>query len=235
MSLAPNNHGDRCRDSILESLKKLRTSYTDLVLIHWPGYKGLQPEDPKNAEMRKETWTVLEQALDDGLVRSIGVSNYTVRHLIELFEYARIRPHLLQVTEPSLPNLLVSSMSIFCLLQTEFHPFLYQKHLVDFCREHSIAFQAYSSLGTYNSEFTKQLFENDLITRLATKYSKTPAQILLKWSVQQNIGVIPKSTNLDHISENINLFDFDLDSQDLESIKNLNADNHLCWNSEKVA
>lgn len=95
--IAPNNHGDKCKDSVLESLQKLRTSYVDLVLVHWPGYKGLQPEDPKNAEMRRKTWAVLEQALEEGLVRSIGVSNYTVRHLKELFEYAHIRPHLLQV------------------------------------------------------------------------------------------------------------------------------------------
>ena len=111
---------------------------------------------------------------------------------------------------------------------------MYQKSLLNFCREHSIAFQAYSSLGTSNSEFTQQLFQNDVIARMAKKYSKTPAQILLKWSVQQNIGVIPKSTNLDHISENINLFDYELRTEDIEAIKNLNADNHLCWNSEKV-
>ena len=84
-------------ESILQSLQNLRTTYIDLILIHWPGVKGLQLNSPINQTRRQETWHVLEEAFEKGLVKLIGVSNYNIRQLNELFEYARIKPQWLQV------------------------------------------------------------------------------------------------------------------------------------------
>lgn len=83
--------------SINESLAKLKTDYVDLILIHWPGAKGLQPENEKNPEIRKQTWLCLEQACQNKLTKYIGVSNYNIKHLNELLGYATIKPHWLQV------------------------------------------------------------------------------------------------------------------------------------------
>ena len=169
---APENHGEKCEQSVLASLEKLKSSYIDLILIHWPGFKGLKPDDKRNTEMRKQTWQVLESLNQSGLVKSIGVSNYTIRHLNELLSHAIIKPHL---------------------LQSEYHPLLVQDDLVKFCRQNSIVFQAYSSLGTSDPKSSKLLTENETIVSIANKYSKTPAQILLKFSVQQNISKCKKN------------------------------------------
>ncbi len=92
-----HNQGEKCGESLVASLNDLRTEYVDLVLIHWPGVKGLKPNDAKNFELRKRTYLELEKMNSEGKTRLLGVSNYTIRHLNELFTYCTIRPHLLQV------------------------------------------------------------------------------------------------------------------------------------------
>jgi diketogulonate reductase-like aldo/keto reductase len=96
-SKATFNHADKCADSLNMSLENLKTSYIDLVFIHWPGVKGLKLDDNQNSVMRKETWKVLEKFHSDGKIKYIGVSNYNLRHLNELMSYCSIRPHFLQV------------------------------------------------------------------------------------------------------------------------------------------
>ena len=107
-----------------------------MVLIHWPGVKGIRNDDSKLAEIRHETWRGLEECVQNGLIRSIGVSNYTKNHLNELFEYARIVP---------------------AVLQSEFHPFLHQNELINYCKEKKIVFQAYSSLGTSDKNLSNEV------------------------------------------------------------------------------
>lgn len=153
----------------------LRVAYLDLVLIHWPGVKGLRLDDVKNAQLRQRTYTILEELHTKGLIKLIGVSNYTIRHLNELFAHCQVKPHL---------------------LQSEFHPLLKQAELVEFCRSHGIQFQAYSSLGTSDKNLSSILTQNELIVNLGSKYNKSPAQILLKWAVQQNIGIFDNFFNL---------------------------------------
>jgi diketogulonate reductase-like aldo/keto reductase len=195
-------------------MKNLRTSYLDMVLIHWPGVKGLKLEDPRNLELRRETYLALEKMYEEGFLKFIGVSNYTLKHLEELFTYCSIKPHLNQV---------------------EFHPLLNQTELIEFCNQHSIIFQAYSSLGTSDQNLSNQLVNNQLIIDLAEKYSKNVAQILLKWAVQQNISVIPKSTKYENLKANINIFYFNLSQDDMLKINSLNQNLHLCWNPETVS
>jgi diketogulonate reductase-like aldo/keto reductase len=98
--------------------------------------KGKKPNDAELASIRAQTWKALETCVDAGLVRSIGVSNYTIKHLQELMQHARIKPSL---------------------LQAEFHPYLTQKELIDYCNSKSIMFQAYSSLGTSDANLSKNV------------------------------------------------------------------------------
>ena len=124
--------------------------------------------------------------------------------------------------------------SLIYFFKSEFHPFLIQNELIEFCRANSIVFQAYSSLGTSDKQLAKPLIENETIKLLAKKYAKTEVQILLKWTIQQGIGVIPKSTSARHLKENIDLFEFELSQSDVSLIRNLNRNEHLCWNPETV-
>lgn len=95
--IAPINHGEKCLESVKESLMNLKVSYIDLVLIHWPGTKGIKLNSPKQLANRKKTWATLESFVHSGIVKSIGVSNYNERQLKELFEYSNQKPQWLQV------------------------------------------------------------------------------------------------------------------------------------------
>lgn len=90
--ISPRNAGSKAYTSVLDSIKKLNVEYIDLMLIHWPGSSGLSLTSPKNAANRQTTWSALEQLKSEGLVREIGVSNFTVKHLRELLEGAVVKP-----------------------------------------------------------------------------------------------------------------------------------------------
>ncbi len=111
----------------------------DLFLIHWPGVKGKRVDDKNLATIRKDTWKALEYCLETGYTKCIGVSNYTQQHMVELLEYAQIEP---------------------MVLQTEFHPYLCQNKLLNFCQSKSIAFQAYSSLGSSDPMSSSLVMDN---------------------------------------------------------------------------
>ncbi|KAK2144236.1 hypothetical protein LSH36_776g02440 [Paralvinella palmiformis] len=145
-----------------------------------------------------------------GKLKAIGISNYTMKHMNELLLQCNIKPAVLQI---------------------EYHPYLVQTELVDLCKQHNIHFQAYSSLGTTGND---KLLTDPVIKSVADRYSKTPAQVLLRWSVQQNIGVIPKSTNPDHIRENISISDFELTEEEIGQLSGLNKNKHFTWNPEKI-
>ncbi|KAL4222188.1 hypothetical protein ACF0H5_018225 [Mactra antiquata] len=210
--LGPKDQGaGKCRQACLKSLENLQTDYLDLYLIHWPGTQGKKPEDQSNKDLRGESWKDLEVLYKEGKLRSIGVSNYEESHLKDLLSNCSVQPSVLQI---------------------EYHPHLVQTSLVDFCKEHNIHFQAYSSLGTTTDD--NKLLSDATVLSLAEKYKKTVAQILLRWAVQQNIGVIPKSTNPVHICENIDIFSFTLSESDLETLSNLDTQKHYCWNPASV-
>lgn len=135
--------------------------YIDLVLIHWPGVIKEQPDSEQHALMRKQTYQQLEQFCEQGLIRSIGVSNYTVRHLEELFSYCKIKPAVNQI---------------------EVHPLLNQSELRNFCQKNDILVQAYSPLGS--AAGVQQLLSNPVVNEIASQVSKTPAQVLIRWSLQ---------------------------------------------------
>jgi diketogulonate reductase-like aldo/keto reductase len=171
------------------SFKLLNLDYIDLYLIHWP-IKGL----------RNETWKALEKIYDDGRVRAIGVSNFTIRHLDELKTTLKIMPAVNQV---------------------EFSPFLYQKELLEYCELNKIVLEAYSPLTK------SRKLNNSTLMAIGQKYSKTPAQVLIRWGLQHGIVTIPKSGDKQHLIDNANVFDFSLDEFDMQQLNNLNEDFRL--------
>ncbi|GMX61517.1 glyoxal/methylglyoxal reductase [Paenibacillus elgii] len=144
----------------------------------------------------KETWKALEKLYKDGIVRAIGVSNFKVHHLEELLQDSEIVPAVNQV---------------------EFHPLLIQQELRTFCKEHKIQLEAWSPLMQGNLDLP-------LLSELAGKYGKTPAQIILRWDLQHGVVTIPKSIRESRIRENIDVFDFTLSDEDMARLDGLNQD-----------
>ncbi|TGN01647.1 aldo/keto reductase [Leptospira yasudae] len=157
---------------------------------------------------RNDSWKELEKAYHDKLCKSIGVSNYTIAHLTELLKEAKITPAVNQV---------------------EFHPFLNQVDLFEYCKKHKIQLEAYSPLAH------GQKIEDLQIANIAKKYGKTPAQILIRWAVEQNIVVIPKSVKKERILENAQIFDFQIKDEDMKILNSLDENFRTCWDPSEVA
>ncbi len=158
-------------------------------------------------DVRKESWRAMETLLKKGRCRAIGVSNFTIRHLEELIEES----HVIQSVN-----------------QVEFHPFLYQKELLKYCQNRGIQVEAYSPLAR------GERLKHPRIISLATKYSKTPAQLMIRWGIQHGLVVIPKSTREERIRENSQVFDFDISDDDMRSLDSLNEDLRLNWDPTNV-
>lgn len=152
--------------------------------------------------LRGASWQALEQLYAEGKVRAIGVSNYTVKHLKELLKSCQVKPMVNQV---------------------EFHPFLYQRELLAFCREQGIQLQAYSPLTR------GERLGDPRVTALAARYGKTPAQILIKWCLQHGVVCLPKSIHTDRIRQNAEVFDFELGAADMALLDSCNEFLHTCW------
>ncbi|XP_072029323.1 glyoxal reductase-like [Amphiura filiformis] len=207
--LAPKEQGtEPAYAACMQSLQRLQTDYLDLYLIHWPGKQKLKPDDCGNAEARRQSWLSCERLHKEGKVRSIGVSNYTVKHLDEMLGYATTCPAVLQV---------------------EYHPYLVQKDLLSWCNLHNTHLQAYSSLGR-----THLLSDKDVID-VAKRLERKPSQVLLRWGLQQNIGVIPKTQNLERVAENAALWDFELTTKDMERLSQLHRNTKFCWDPSGIA
>lgn len=154
------------------------------------------------AGKRLESWKVLEEIYKTGRAKAIGVCNFTEEHLAELIDNCEIVPMVNQV---------------------EFHPFLNQKMLQEYCNEHNIHIEAYSPLA-----HGKRMQDKTLID-IANKYSKSTAQVMLRWNIHIGNIVIPKSTSKERIVENIDIFDFEIDKKDMDRIENLNENLRTCW------
>ncbi|XP_027032556.1 uncharacterized oxidoreductase YtbE isoform X1 [Tachysurus fulvidraco] len=199
--LGPEDHGPRAKEGCLRSLQKLACEYVDLYLVHWPGVAGLEPTDPVHAKYRLQSWAILEELYDRGKIKAIGVSNYTVSHLLELLGSCRVPP---------------------AVLQMECHPKLVQKQLRDICKEAGVHFQAYSSLGK------GALLQEPEVKDLAESRGRTPAQVLLRWAVQQGISVLPRSSQPQSVQENSRIFDFELSDEEMQRLSNLNCETRYC-------
>ena len=153
-------------------------------------------------ETRDQSWKALAQLLKDGKTRAIGVSNYTIHHLTELLEQSDTVPMVNQV---------------------EFSPFLYQKQLLDYCEKNKIQLEAYSPL-TQGAKLN-----HPRIQQISKKHDKTPAQVLIRWSLQHNLITIPKSIREERIKENSQVFDYNLTTEDMRILDSLDENFRNSW------
>ncbi|CAN8217681.1 unnamed protein product [Coccothraustes coccothraustes] len=177
---------ENTKKACLESCERLGVEYLDLYLIHWP---DAQVPGKSNREVRAETWRAMEELYEKGLCKSIGVSNFLISHLEQLKEDCVITPHVNQV---------------------EYHPFQRPQELVDYCRSRDIVFEGYCPLAK------GEALTHPTVIQLAKKYGRTPAQICIRWSIQNGIVTIPKSTKAERIEENCKVFDSNLRKEDME-------------------
>ena len=192
-----NDHGyETTLKAFDTSLKTLNTKYIDLYLIHWPV-----------KEKRKDSWKAFEKIYESGYCRSIGVSNYMINHLEELFSYANVIPVINQV---------------------EFSPYNYQKDLLDVCNKNKIILEAYSPLTRM-----EKLTDTNLVA-IAKKHSKTAAQVLIRWAIEHDIVVIPKSARKKRIIENADIFNFSLDKSDMKILNDLDEGFRVAWDPTKT-
>ncbi|KAF6766675.1 NADP-dependent oxidoreductase domain-containing protein [Ephemerocybe angulata] len=207
-------------------LKLWGLEYFDLFLVHFPislqyvdpahrfppGWTGDDGKVHLQNTPFQETWTAMEGLVDEGLTKNIGVSNTTGSLLLDILRYARYVPQVAQV---------------------ELHPYLTQEPFLELARTLGIAVTAYSSFGPQGwvelgmGKNLTLLMEHTEITSVASKYGKTPAQVLLRWATQQGLAVIPKSNSETRLLENLDCVEFNLEEADIKAISSLNKNLRL--------
>ena len=182
-----SNHGyETAKRTIDESLEQLGTDYMDLFLIHWPVVEGHE-HDWKEDNI--ETWRALEEAYEAGKLKAIGVSNFKVEHLENLLANCRIKPMVNQL---------------------RLHPGILQEETVALSRKEGMAIEAWSPLSPL-----PQMLEDESIIAMTEKYHRSIAQLLLRYSIQKNWIPLTKSVHEDRIKENMAIFDFSIDEEDM--------------------
>eukprot|EP00245_Coleochaete_scutata_P008921 TRINITY_DN2823_c0_g1_i1.p1 TRINITY_DN2823_c0_g1~~TRINITY_DN2823_c0_g1_i1.p1 ORF type:complete len:339 (+),score=69.72 TRINITY_DN2823_c0_g1_i1:73-1017(+) len=209
-----SDHG-HVREACVDSLKNLKLDYLDLYLVHFPiatkhtgvgttssamGDDGVLDIDVTVS--LESTWHHLEDLVKDGLVRSIGISNYDVFLTRDALAYAKIKPAVNQI---------------------EIHPYFQRDSLVKFCQKFGVSITAHTPLGggVANTEWFKSTspLDDALIQELGKKYGKTAAQVCLRWAIQRNTVIIPKSNRVARLQENFDVFDFELSEDDMAKLK----------------
>lgn len=159
-------------------------------------------------ETRRPAWRKMEEIAKSGRARAIGVSNYTVHHLEELLRECSIKPAVNQV---------------------ELHVYLQQPELVQYCKDNGIVIEAYSPLAHGNG------LDNPVLAEIGKKYGKSPAQVMIRWCLDNEMVVLPKSVHLARIRDNIDVFDFKLDTDDMAKLSKLDSGLRTCWDPTHVA
>jgi len=182
---------DSTKKELEHSLKRLDLDYVDLYLIHWPA-------NSKNydnwQQINSETWKAMEELQAEGKIKSIGVSNFFEEHLKALFKTANVIPSVNQI---------------------EFHPGYWQPELTAYCKSHGITVESWSPFARGD------VFKNEVLKDIAKSHNTTVPRICLRWIIQQNVIVIPKSTTKERIEENIKPFDFELSTAEMHLINEL--------------
>ncbi|EDQ89402.1 uncharacterized protein MONBRDRAFT_37115 [Monosiga brevicollis MX1] len=217
---------EHVRPACERTLKDLGLDYVDLYLIHFPislkyvpFEKRYPPEwfhdlDAASPKMEldpvpiSETWAAMEELVDAGLAKDIGISNFNCQLMTDLLSYARIKPAVNQV---------------------ELHPYLTQETLVRFCKENDVVVTGYSPLGAgsyvsiNSAKEEESVLTNPIVTAIAERVKRTPAQVCLRWAVQRGYTIVPKSSQESRLKENLNLFDFELADDEMKAISSLNC------------
>jgi D-xylose reductase len=193
---------------IKKSLKNLDMDYIDLYLIHWPKFFDYDKKGNKiNLVPLHKIWPIMESFVEKGYTKYIGVSNFNVQSLLNLLSFCKIKPLVNEI---------------------EFHPYLFQKQLVNFCRREDIILFGYNPLvkGCYCADTAEENMRNllgeKIILDLSKKYNKTVGQIVLNWSISREVIPIPMTSNLHRMKENLESTEFIMDKSDLEKIDDLN-------------
>ncbi|XP_006009972.1 uncharacterized oxidoreductase ZK1290.5 isoform X3 [Latimeria chalumnae] len=230
--LWPSDYGyESTKKACLESCKRLGVDYLDLYLMHWPD--GCLPGKSKR-EVRAETWKAMEELYDEGMCRSIGVSNFLIQHLEQLREDCDVIPHVNQLVEtghqPKEVNWGQTRIPLKFLLsmQVEYHPFQRPQELVNYCRSKEIIFEGYCPLAK------GEALTHPNVIQLAKKYNRTPSQICIRWSIQNGIITIPKSTKEERILENCQVFHFSLLEDDDALLNGMHDGRHVSWDPTHV-
>ena len=193
---------------IKKSLKNLDMDYIDLYLIHWPKFFDYDKKGNKiNLVPLHKIWPIMESFVEKGYTKYIGVSNFNVQSLLNLLSFCKIKPLVNEI---------------------EFHPYLFQKQLVNFCRREDIILFGYNPLvkGCYCADTAEENMRNllgeKIIIDLSKKYNKTVGQIVLNWSISREVIPIPMTSNLHRMKENLGSTEFIMDKNDLQKIDELN-------------
>ncbi|WP_125588611.1 aldo/keto reductase [Companilactobacillus jidongensis] len=200
-----DDHGyDSTIKAMDHSLKELNVDYVDLYLIHWPN--PIKFRDNWQ-EVNAETWRAMEDLLESGKTRAIGVSNFRGDHLNELMQTANVTPMVNQIF---------------------LNPSDLQPDVVDYNNEYNILSEAYSPLGT------GKIFQVPELQEMAKRYNKSVAQLVLRWSLQLGFLPLPKSVHVDRIKENTQLFDFEISQEDMKIIDGLHGVAGLAMDPDKA-
>jgi len=186
----------RVEKSLEKSLENLETDYVDLLLLHFPV-----------TVLRHNAWKKVEAIHKAGQAKTIGVSNYMIRHLEHLLKDCEIKPAVNQI---------------------ELHVFLQQPELVKYCQDNGIVVEAYSPLAH------GQGLDDPVLAEIGEKHGKTSTQVMLRWCLEVGTIPLPKSTHKDRIEQNIDIFDFKLDEDDMAKIKGLERDLRTCWDPTHI-
>lgn len=180
--------------AIDEAMEKLNIGYIDLLLLHHPGTGDVK------------AYKAMEQAVADGKVRSIGLSNWYVKELEEFLPQTTIKP---------------------ALVQNEIHPYYQENDVIPYIQRQGIVVQGWYPLG--GRGHTAELLGDKVILKIAKAHKKSSAQVILRWNLQKGVVVIPGSSNPEHIKENTELFDFELTEDEMNQINALNRDEKHDW------
>ncbi|MFZ5391441.1 MAG: aldo/keto reductase [Patescibacteria group bacterium] len=195
-----------------QTLRDLQLDYLDLYLMHWGVAQADHGDSKPNHSGRpdlqsislQQTWQAMEELVDKGLVKAIGLANFTGPMILDVLSYARLKPAINQI---------------------ELHPYNPQHRLVEFCQSNNIAVTAYSPLGSpgnfLNQTESPVLLKDVVVKTIAEAHGKSVAQILIRWAIQRQTVVIPKSVNPDRIKANAEVFDFILSQTEMKEISNL--------------
>ena len=176
---------DNVKKAFRRTLENLETDYLDLYLIHWP---LPEPGYKEWKQLDKETWRAMEELYQEGKIRAIGLSNFLPHHIENILEDCTVRPAVDQI---------------------EYHPGYSQEAVVQYCKERDILVQAWSPIGR------QRVLTEGLVQELAEKYGVSPARICLKFAVQREIIPLPKSSSMERMKENLDLYSFELEQEDI--------------------
>ena len=202
----PNEKEDP-EKALKNSLSKLQLDYLDLYLDHWPSSKCYNGKNNFKLISIKDIWPKMEKLVEQGLTKSIGVSNYNIQNLLIVLSICKIKPVVDEV---------------------EFHPYLYQKDLKEFCDKEDIKIVAYYPLikgANFRTRYVNimkekkmDLLNEEIVQKLAKKYEKTVGQIILNWHIHLGVIPIPGTSNPDRMKENLAAVDFKMEENDIQAL-----------------